>query len=220
MDVLSLIKPQELAEFTESYSYDRNFMGQKLFTPVKTENPKIAYEQLVEGGELPVMAQVHALDTEARIGERPNYKKVELEKLLIKEKLPVSERVAYFLRNGGNQDGIVRYIFNDAANLISRVITRTEVANMELLSTGKITIEENNAKYSVDYGFSADNKLSFSGWEKPAHGILSEQSPLLLLSAICLLTQKSSRSGKTNLHRSRKVLCSRGLTTTTALSSL
>ena len=145
MDVLSLIKPQELAEFTESYSYNRNYMGQKLFTPVKTENPKISYEQLVEGGELPVMAQVHALDTEARIGERPNFQKVELEKLLIKEKLAVSERVAYFLRNGGNQDGVVRYIFNDAANLLSRVITRTEVANMELLSTGKITVEEYHA---------------------------------------------------------------------------
>jgi hypothetical protein len=174
MDVLSLIKPQELAEFTESYSYNRNYMGQKLFTPVKTENPKISYEQLVEGGELPVMAQVHALDTEARIGERPNFQKVELEKLLIKEKLPVSERVAYFLRNGGNQDGVVRYIFNDAANLLSRVITRTEVANMELLSTGKITVEENNAKYTVDYGFKSDNKLTFSGWEKPAHGILAD----------------------------------------------
>lgn len=174
MDVLSLIKPQELAAFTENYSYKKDFMGQKLFAPVKTENIKIAYEQLAEGGDLPVMAQVHALDSEARIGERPNYQRLELEKLLIKEKLPTSERLAYYLRNGGNQDGIVRYIFNDAANLISRVITRTEVANMELLSTGKITINENNAKYDVDYGFKAENKVTFQGWENPAHGIIAD----------------------------------------------
>lgn len=172
MDVLSLIKTQDLATFAESYNYNKNFMGQKLFTPVKTDNLKISYEQLVEGGELPVMAQVHALDTEARIGERVNFTKFELEKLLIKEKLPTSERVAYYLRNGGSDSGVVRYIFNDAANLLSRVITRTEVANMELLSTGKITINENNAKFDVDYGFK--NKISLTGWEDAGHGIIAD----------------------------------------------
>lgn len=174
MDYLSLIKPQDLADFTENYNYTTNFMGQRLFAPVKTGNVKIAYEQLVEGGDLPVMAQVHGLDTEARIGERPNYTKIELEKLLIKEKLPTSERLAYFLRNGGRDSQVVRYIFNDAANLISRVLTRTEVANMELLSTGKITINENNAKFEVDYGFSSDNRVTLSDWSNPAHGIIAD----------------------------------------------
>lgn len=174
MDYLSLIKPQDLATFAESYNYNKSFMGQKLFVPEKTDNIKISYEQLAEGGDLPVMAQVHALDTEARIGSRVNYTKLELEKLLIKEKLPTSERLAYFLRNGGNNSGVVRYIFNDAANLLSRVITRTEVANMELLSTGKITVSENNAKFDVDYGFSKDNKINLTGWEDASHGIIAD----------------------------------------------
>lgn len=172
MDYLSLIKPQDLATFAEKYDYNKSFMGQKLFTPEKTDNLKISYEQLVEGGELPVMAQVHAFDTETRIGDRVNFTTLELEKLLIKEKLPTSERLAYFLRNGGNESGVVRYIFNDAANLISRVITRTEVANMELLSTGKITINENNAKFDVDYGFK--NKINLTGWEDASHGIIAD----------------------------------------------
>lgn len=174
MDLLTLIKPENLASFTENYSYNKNFMGQKLFAPEKTSNLKISYKQLVEGGDLPVMAQVHALDSEARIGERPNYSELQLEKLLIKEKLPVSERVAYFLANGGNQDGVVRYIFNDADNLVSRVITRTEVANMELLSTGKVTVDENNAKVTIDYGFKADNNITLTGWSTPAHGIIAD----------------------------------------------
>ena len=62
-------------------------MGQLLFPAEKTNNIKIATKTLVSNGTLPVMAQVHALDTEARIGDRTNYKELEVEKLLIKEKL-------------------------------------------------------------------------------------------------------------------------------------
>ena len=33
----------------------------------------------MEGGDIPVMAQVHAFDSEARIGDRPNYIEVKAE---------------------------------------------------------------------------------------------------------------------------------------------
>lgn len=176
MDLLSRIKPADLASFASSYDYQVNgFMGQQLFVPQKTRNFKLAIAQLVEGGDLPVMAQVHALDTEARIGDRTNYKEIELEKLLIKEKLNQGERVAYLLDNlNGKEGDIVRFIYNDAANLLSRVITRTEVANMELLSTGRITIDENGVKYSVNYGFNDKNKVALTGWANPDHDILGD----------------------------------------------
>ena len=35
--------------------------------------------RLVEGGNLPVMANFHALDTEAKIGDRTNYRTIEFE---------------------------------------------------------------------------------------------------------------------------------------------
>lgn len=180
MDLLTRIKPADLATFAEKYDYQANgFMGQKLFTAQKTRNLKLAYRQLVEGGDLPVMAQVHGLDTEARIGDRTNFKEIELEKLLIKEKLNQGERINYLLDSlGGKEDDIVRFIYNDAANLLSRVITRTEVANMELLSTGRITIRENNAEFTVDYGFSDDNKIILAGWSNPSHDILGDLNKL------------------------------------------
>jgi hypothetical protein len=130
--------------------------------------------QLVADGDLPVMAQVHALDSEARIGDRPNYKELELEKFFIKEKLNQGERLEYFKRDGGQEDGIIDFIFDDASNLVSRVITRTEAMNMELLSTGKLTINENNVSIEVDYNLPEDNKVVFSDWSNPAHSIIND----------------------------------------------
>ena len=176
MDLLSRIKPAELASFAANYDYQvSGFMGQKLFPAQKTRNIKLAYQQLVEGGDLPVMAQVHALDTEARIGDRTNFKEMELQKLLIKEKLNQGERIAYLMDNlGGKEGDIVDYIYNDAANLLSRVIVRTEVANMELLSTGRLVIKENGVETVVDYGFSDDNRIGLTGWSNPSHDILGD----------------------------------------------
>lgn len=177
MDLLSLIKPEDLQGFAENYTYQVNgFMGQKLFPTQKTRNIKLSYKQLVEGQDLPVMAQVHALDTEARIGSRPDFKELNLEKLLIKEKLDQGERIAYYLDSlGGSEKNIVEYVFNDAANLLSRVITRTEVANMEFLSNGFITVKENNLNYTVDFGFNkANNLVTLSGWSNTEHDILSD----------------------------------------------
>lgn len=176
MDILSRIKPADLASFAASYDYKvSGFMGQKLFPAQKSGNLKLAYQQIVEGGDLPVMAQVHALDTEARIGDRTNYKEIELQKLLIKEKLNQGERIAYLMDNlGGKESDIVEYIYNDAANLLSRVIVRTEVANMELLSTGRLTIKENGVDTVVDFGFNDDNKIALTGWSSPDHDILGD----------------------------------------------
>ena len=176
MDIISRIKPADLASFAASYDYQVNgFMGHKLFPAQKSNNLKLAYRQLVENGDLPVMAQVHALDTEARIGDRTNFKELELHKLLIKEKLNQGERIAYLLNElNGKEDDIVRFVYNDAANLLSRVITRTEVANMELLSTGRMTIKENGVNLVIDYGFSDDNRIALNGWSNPDHDILGD----------------------------------------------
>ena len=69
--------------------------GSCFFPAEKTNNIKIATKTFVSNGTLPVMAQVHALDTEARIGDRTNYKEL-VEKLLIKEKLNLKAKAFHF----------------------------------------------------------------------------------------------------------------------------
>ena len=176
MDLLNLIDKKDWISFGENYNYKMTgFMGQALFPVRKTNNIKLAMRQLVEDGDLPVMAQVHALDSEARIGDRPNYVELELEKFFIKEKLNQGERIEYFKRDGLTETkDLIDFIYRDAANLVARVLVRTEVMAMELLSTGKISINENNVKVTVDYKIPDKHKIVFQDWKTASHDILGD----------------------------------------------
>lgn len=170
MDILKLIPANEWLEFTSNYSYNLGFMGDALFGSVKTKNLEATIAQLIQGGDIPVMAQVHSLDAEARIGERPNFETLKFNKLLIKEKLNQTERITEFLNNAP-QSAVIDFVFDDANTLISRVLTRIEVAKMEVLGTGKATYKENNVVNTVNYGITP---ASISAWNDPTHDILGD----------------------------------------------
>ena len=155
-DLLKLIPKSDWKVFTDNFAYPTNFMGQKLFPAIKTDDLDVSIAQLVEGGNVPVMAQIHAFDSEARIGERPNFEVKDYTKLLIKEKLNQTERIAQFLKYAPDNK-VKQFVFDDAANLISRVLTRAEVATMEVLGTGKATYRENNVVLDVNYGVKTAN---------------------------------------------------------------
>lgn len=176
MDYLKLIKPEELQLFTENYNYNTEFMGQALFpnTP-KTDNIVYEYAMLAEGQDIPVVAPVHALDTEAHIADRPKFEKVNLQNLFTKEKIDIGERIQYFLRSlGGRENQVVEFVFNDIQNLVARVLAREEAMRMELLSSGKITVDENNIKKVIDYGVKDSNKITLREWYKPDHDIIGD----------------------------------------------
>ena len=174
MDYLSMLKPEEIIEFTDNLSYKTNFMGDKLFPNIKSGNLKVAMRRIMEGATVPVMAQVHALDSEARIGERPSFEEITFEKLLIKEKLNQTERMAEFIDSGASDGEIKNLIFDDIANLVSRVLTRVEVMKMEYLATGNVTIEENGISRTITYNMPESNRLGLSfGDEIKNNGVIS-----------------------------------------------
>lgn len=152
MDLLALINPKDLIDFSQHFSITRNYLGDKLFPDQKTQNLKAEFLRLTDGLMLPTMALVHGFDTEAHIGQRPTAEKVQLEKMFIKEKINQSERVQLFLDNGGDENSIVRFVFDDVARLCESVKTRTEVMKCDVLQNGKITVKENGLTMEVDYG--------------------------------------------------------------------
>lgn len=173
MDILNLIKNQDRVDYAQSYNYSLGFMGEKLFPAKKTDNIKVRIMQLLEGGDLPVAAQIHALDTEARIGDRPDFEEVSFEKMLIKEKINQTERISLYLGDRASDNEIKSYVYNDLDNMMSRILTRAEAARMELLSTGKVTYKENNITKEVDYKLPNNNKVSFS-WSDPSADIIGD----------------------------------------------
>ena len=176
-DLLNLVKGADLVEFAEGLNYKTTFVGSTLFPARKTKNILVEARNLIANGDLPVMAQVHAYDAEARIGDRTNFTELKAEKLFIKEKLNRTERMSILLGDNlanADEKDVVRFIYDDANNLVSRVLTRCEVANMEVLATGKLTIEENNAEITVDYKLPAANAVDFESWSDKTHSILSD----------------------------------------------
>lgn len=170
--VLTMISDKDRLDFSQNYSIQRNYVGDILFPDVKTDNLEAEYERLSEGMELPTAAMVHAFDTEAAIGVRPSFEKVNVEKLLIKEKINQSERLAHLLKRGVVESRLVDYVYDDMNRLSNNVKTRTEIAKMEVMSTGKMTIKENGLDMTIPYGVNKTKALS--GWDNPSHDILGD----------------------------------------------
>lgn len=178
MDILKLISKKDLLDFSQNLSIRRNYLGDTIFPDQKTENMSAEFYRLSDPVQLPTMALVHALDTEANIGTRPTMEKVEVEKLLIKEKINTSERVESYLNRGASQNSIVAYCFDDMARLAESVKTRTEVAKMELLQSGKITVKENKLNFTVNYNVPSSNFKTLT-WDSETADILGDIQELV-----------------------------------------
>lgn len=152
-----LITDAELLDFSQNLSVNRNYLGNRLFPDRKTQYIKAEYARLMQAGNLPTVAHVHALDTEAHIASRMPFEQVNTETLLIKEKINVSEAVRK-ATNGMVMDGIKTYVFDDIARMAESVITRAELAKMEALTSGKLVINENGAYADIDYQVPDANK--------------------------------------------------------------
>ena len=183
-DYLKILDGEELANISVQFDYKNaiaDFVGLKLMPMVKTENLKVAMYNLLKGSEVPVIALVHAFDSEARIGDRPNYEEFKAELFLIKEKINQGEELRKLVKDLGmnsNEATLLNAIYDDISNEIAKVLTAFERRACEVLSTAKISISENGANYIVDYKLSNDNKVDFNGWATPTHDIIADLASL------------------------------------------
>lgn len=186
-DILRMLSQAEQLDFSQNFLIPRpNYIGDTIFPDRKTQNFKAEYLRLAAGSQLPTMALVHGLDTEAHIGSRPALERVTVEKLFIKEKINQTESLRQVLENGAfNDSALIDFVYDDWGRLAEGVRCRTEVAKMEVLSTGKMTIKENGLNFSVDFGV-PNGRLS-ACWAR-----LAESVRVAVMSAVCAYADQAN----------------------------
>lgn len=123
-----------------------------LFGDIKTDNLVAYWESIAAEYQIPVMAQFHGFDTESQTTFRIPIDTHNIEKGLVKVKINQSERMRALIRAGVRDDALYDYVINDGLRLADQVFTRSKVAKNELLSSGAVTIKENNLDLTVEYG--------------------------------------------------------------------
>jgi hypothetical protein len=187
-DFLKILDGEALANISVKFDYKSataDFVGLKLFPMVKTPNLKVAMYNLLKGSEVPVIALVHAFDSEARIGDRPSFEEIKAELLLIKEKINQGEELRKKVKDMGmdsSERTLLTAICDDISNEIAKVLTAFERRACEALSKGKCIVDENGAKVTVDYKLDSANKIAFTGWSSPTHDIVADMAALKVAS--------------------------------------
>lgn len=174
-NVLQAISQEERLKFAENFSVERPTVLDEIFPDEKTEYWKAEYFRLMNGAKLPDVAFVHALDTEAEIGQRVGFEKVELEKLFIKRKINQTENIQMAIEHGvPDDDSLINYVYDDASNLFEGVLARTKIMKAQVLCRGELKIKENNVNMTINYGLDPHNKIPFVDWTDPDADIMGD----------------------------------------------
>lgn len=162
--VLELFNQREILAYLQNRQYPA-LLGETLFPEVKRQS--LEFDQIIGAGKTPVIASVHAFDTEAEIGSREADKQA-LELALIKRKIPLKEKDIIALespRNAAEQQYLMRNVYNDVDVLVAGVKARVELMRMDALANGVVTIDENGMNLVIDYQVPDEHKEALAGLE-------------------------------------------------------
>ncbi|MEK3886535.1 major capsid protein [Bacillus sp. FSL K6-3431] len=167
--ILELFNQKDVLNYLKAREFPA-LLGETLFPEVKKQS--LEFDMIKGGSSLPVIASVHAFDTEAEIGSR-EASKMAIELAFIKRKLQLKEKDIIAIespRNAAEQEYLMKEVFNDVDVLVAGVKARVEAMRMEALANGTVTLDENGLDMTVDYQVPAENKEALSGtglWTNP-----------------------------------------------------
>lgn len=175
-------------------------LGDGLFPPKKIQD--IEFNMITGTGGLPVSASVHALDSKTQLASRQALEKGVAALALIKRQIKLGEKELIKLQNPRNDaefELTLSQVYNDAEQMVNAVNVRIEAMRMELLSTGKIQINENGVAVTLDYGVPATNIKAFD-WTS------ASSKPLDDLDTLATAVETASGVRPTRALTSRKIL--------------
>lgn len=176
-------------------------LGQTLFPSMKIQD--IEFDMITGADGLPVSASVHAFDTVTELASREAIQKGAASLALIKRKIKIGEKDLIKIntpRTNAEQNLAIQKLFNDSDKMVSAVETRAEAMRMELLSSGKINIDENGVAIKLDYKIPVSNKMNFD-WSDP-----KTAKPLDDIKTLCEAVKETSGEMPSRAITSTKIL--------------
>lgn len=143
-------------------------LGEALFPERKIQD--IEFDMILGTGGLPVTAQVHAYDSKTQLASREAIEKGVASLALIKRQIKIAEKEIIKIQNPRTDAElafVLSQLYNDSEKMVEAVKVRVEAMRMEAISSGKIKIEENGIKVTIDYGIPSGNKKPFN-WSNAA----------------------------------------------------
>lgn len=162
--IADLFTQAALIDYSAGREYPA-FLGDELFPSRRIESMKL--DTLTRGTKTPILAPIAGFDTEAEIGSREANKMIQ-ELALVKRKMQIKETDLYALLNPRTpQEGeyLKNGVYNDFDVLNQGVLAQAERMAMELLATGKVTLNADSKKAVLDYKLpSAHQQKAASDW--------------------------------------------------------
>lgn len=108
------------------------------------------------------VAEYRSFDTQARMTGRQGFGEIKGAIPPLGRGIPLGEEHRHKLRalSGGERGALVQQIYADVERMVRSVQGRIELARGQLLSTGKVTINENGVSLEADFGLAADHNVT------------------------------------------------------------
>ena len=159
------VEPDALTAFVREVPTPSNLRLTQLFgEPRQLDTNTVDFAEIVRTNRT---ARFRSFDGRIHVSERDvgSEKRVKLLPLSTSLSMGEYERLQLeFARTGGtNQQALANSIYNDGENLTREVLNRMEQAWGDVLSDGKLTIDENGFQGEADFGVPAGNLVTPAG---------------------------------------------------------
>lgn len=155
------VSPEDVTSFVRNVPLPSGNKLSALFPQVNKDSNTYDFAEIIKTNRT---AKYRSFDGRLHVSERDvgSEKRVKLAPLSSSISMGEYERLQVeFARTGGtNQQLLVSSIYNDAENLTNEVLNRMELAWGDVLTDGKLTINENGLSSEADYGLPGNHSVS------------------------------------------------------------
>lgn len=184
MTIFDRFSPKAIAAYyAENPSNQMDFAGEKLFPKKRTGSLELSWFK--GAGGLPVQLKNSAFGSKATIRDRIGFSETKMDIPFFREAMQIGEKdrmeLMKFYASPDSEmvKAFITKIYDDAGQLVTSAEVTAEIMRMQLISTGKIAVNNNNVNYDYDYGLPADNKETLAGgdlWSDPTADVITQIS--------------------------------------------